>query len=269
MSFAERYGPWAIVAGASEGTGQEFARQLAAQGLNLVLIARRKGPLEALADEIRGAPGVECLTASIDLGSDDAAARIFAAADGREIGLFVSNAGADPHNAMFLDREVESWDGLARMNTLTMMRCCHRFGRAMRDRGRGGLLLVNSGACYIGLSELAVYAAGKAFMLNFAEGLWAELRGHGVDVLTLVLTQTDTPLFRSYLAAKGLPFPDNAASPVDVARTGLERLPHGPIHNWGYADDEPGFAPLSPAQIRARIEAIEGMHQAAVRQARG
>lgn len=258
MDFKDRYGPWALVAGASEGTGRAFAQQIAARGVPLILLARRAAPLRALADEIRARYGVECVTACVDLAADDAYARIVAAVDGREIGLFVSNAGADPYGARFLDRDIGDWLALARRNTLITLECCHHFAQAMKARGRGGLLLVNSGACYGGSSFMATYAASKAFTLCFGEGLWAELHPHGVDVLNLVLGRTDTPAFRQMLADKQQPMPAaGVASADEVARVGLERLAHGPVHNWGIDDGQAGFAPNSAAARRERILAVD------------
>lgn len=257
MSFAERYGPWAVIAGASEGTGREFAKQVAAKGLHLVLIARREGPLAELADEVRAASGVEVVTASVDLARPDACQRIAAAVGDREVGLFINNAGADPNGSRFLDKDVQAWVDLAQRNVMTTLTTAHHFAGPMRARKRGGLLLVNSGACYGGGSFMATYAASKAFDLVFAEGLWTELRSHGVDVLTLVMGQTDTPAYRALLAEKGLPLPANWASAAEVARVGLEQLPNGPIHNWGQANDVAGMAPNSPDQRRARIEMID------------
>lgn len=259
MEFAKRYGPWAVIAGASEGTGRAFARQLAARGLRCILLARREGPLLELAQEIRADSGQECVSASVDLAAPDALERIVAAVGDREVGLFVANAGADPNGALFLDRELEDWLALARRNVLTTVQCCHHFGRAMRARGRGGLLLVNSGACYGGGSFMSVYAGTKAFELGFAEGLWAELRPHGVDVLSLVLGQTDTPALRQLLAEKGLPVPPGLASPDAVAATGLERLAHGPIHNWGLDDSAAGYAPSSATARRERVLMVDRM----------
>jgi uncharacterized protein len=256
MDFSERYGPWAVIAGASEGTGASFARQLAAMGLRLILVARREGPLAALADEIRAAHRVECVTASIDLSADGAADEMSALARGREVGLFVSNAGADANGSMFFDGDLANWDALVLRNVTTVLRACHHFGRSMRDRGRGGLLLVNSGACYSGLPGVGVYGATKAFNLVLGEALWAELRPHGVDVLNLVMTQTDTPAHRQLMQRLGMPIPQNMASADDVARIGLERLPHGPVHNWGLADDEVGFATSSAADRRKRVQAL-------------
>jgi len=259
MDFATRYGPWAVIAGASEGTGRSFARQLAARGLDCILLARREAPLQALAQEIRAETGRDCVTASVDLAAPDALARIAAAVGGREVGLFVSNAGADPNGALFLDNGLDNWIALAQRNVLTMLQCCHHFAGPMRTRGRGGLLLVNSGACYGGGSFMSVYSGSKAFELCFAEGLWAELRPHQVDVLSLVLGQTDTPALRQLLARNGLPVPPGLASPDAVATAGLERLPHGPIHNFGQDDSATGFAPTSPAVRRERVLMVDRM----------
>jgi short-subunit dehydrogenase len=257
MSFAERYGPWAVVAGASEGVGRAFARQLAAKGVPSVLIARREGPLKALAEEIRAETGVECVVAPIDLSEPDAAERVAAAAGPREVGLFIANAGADPNGSKFLDRDVSTWNALVQRNVVTTMQCCHYFGGLMRTRGRGGLLLVNSAAGYGGGSYLATYSASKAFDLCFSEGLWAELKPFGVDVLALVLITTDTPALHTLLEEKGMPAPPGLASPDDVAALGLERLPHGPVCNWAVPDDEAGYAPMSAAVRRARVLGME------------
>lgn len=257
MEFIERYGPWAVIAGASEGIGQAYARQLAAKGLSLILIARRQAPLDTLAQEIRNETGVECITASIDLGLENAHKRIAETVGNREVGLYLSNAGADPNGSHFLDKEFEAWRSLVSRNILTSMQCCHYFGRKMRERGRGGLLLINSYACYTGASHLATYSGSKAFELCFAEGLWSELKPHGVDVLTVVMGMTDTPAFRQLLDAQGLPLPPGTASPEEVAAFGLANLANGPVQNWGLAEDEAGAAPQSAADRRARIGMVE------------
>lgn len=256
MSFKERYGPWAVIAGASEGTGSAFARRLAREGVPSLLLARRPGPLKALADEIRADTGVECAIATIDLSASDATERIVAAVGDRDVGLFIFNAGSDTQGALFLDRDIAVWDELVQRNVMTTMRCCHHFGALMRQRGKGGLLLVNSGACYGGLPSISAYAASKAFVLTFAEGLWAELKSVGVDVLTLVLGRTDTPAFRKLLSDKGLPTPPDLAAPDDVAEAGLARLPHGPVHNFGFADDASGGGMPAAAGRRERVLAM-------------
>ena len=227
------------------------------RGLPASLVARREGPLAEAAEELRAAYGVECATAVIDLAAPDAFDQIVAAVGSREVGLFISNAGADPNGSRFLDREVEVWLSLVRRNVLTVLQCCHLFAGPMRARKRGGLLLVNSAAAYGGGSFLAAYSATKAFDLCFAEGLWAELRPHGVDVLSLVMTTTDTPALRALLSEKALPLPPGLARADDVAAFGLTRLSDGPVQNWAQPEDEAGYAPMSAGQRRARVLALD------------
>lgn len=261
MDFTTRYGPWALIAGASEGTGAAFATQLAERGINLILVARREAPLEALAATLRADHGIECVTASVDLGADDATARMAQAVGDREVGLFICNAGADPNGARFLDADIAAWDALAMRNVMTVMRSVHHFAQPMRARGRGGIILVGSGACYGGLPGITAYAATKAFDLVLGEGLWAELRPHGVDVLGLVMTRTDTPAHRELMERMGQAIPEGMASAEDVAAFGLDRLPHGPIANWGLADAETGYATGSAAARRDRIVALSARMQ--------
>jgi uncharacterized protein len=259
MTFIEQYGPWAVIAGASEGTGRSFARQVAQQGVNCVLVAHG-GPLDETADELRRDFGVEVVTAHIDLSSHDAADRIFAAAGEREVGLFINNAGADWFGERFLEVDVEEWLKLSRVNIDTMLRCAHRFGGAMRPRRRGGILIVNSGACYGGSKYLAIYCAAKGFQLNFAEALWSEMRPYGVDVCTIVLGRTNTPGYHARRAAKGIFVGDEGLAPPDaVAAQGLARLPHGPITNWGQDDDADGHLSYSAAKRRDKVVAMETM----------
>lgn len=258
MSLLERYGPWAVIAGASEGTGRAYALQLAESGFSLVLIARRQQPLDELAAEIRDQFNVEVVTASIDLGLPDAYQRVIAAAGNREIGLYISNAGADPNGSRFLDKDAEAWRSLVTRNVLTTMLCCHHFATLMRERRRGGLLLVNSFACYGGGQFMACYTGSKAFDLNFGESLWSELKPYGVDVLSLVMGMTNTPAFNALLAEKGLPTPEGVASPEEVAAFGLANLANGPVQNWAVPEDYPlGGGIGSAAERRERIIMID------------
>lgn len=256
MDFAEKYGPWAIVAGGSEGPGLEYSRQIAAKGVNVLIVAHEQEPLDEAAAQIRSESQVKVDTALIDLNAPDADRQIIAAAGDREVGLYISNAGGDASGQKFHDADVQWWVDLATRNNLTMLKCFHHFGGLMKQRGRGGLLISGSGACYGGGPHLATYCAVKAFSLNFAEGLWAELKPHGVDVLCMVMDRTDTKLFRGLLARTGSPVPPDVAKPADVAATGLANLPNGPIKNWGLEDDEAGYAGTSAAQRRARVQAI-------------
>ena len=247
MNFQNQYGPWALIAGASQGIGRSMAHRVAAQGLNCVLVARRQESLDEVAAEISSTHGVTCVTAAIDLSSDTAGDQMIAAVGSREVGLFISNAGADSNGAQFLDLDV-----------MTTVRTCHHFGQKMRERRKGGILLVGSGACYGASSFTAVYSGVKAFEMCFAEGLWMGLRKHDVHVLFCALGPTDTPAFRALLERKGVVMPAAfLASPDKVAEMALSRLAHGPVWNWGLEDDEAGQLPMSASGRRARVLAVE------------
>jgi uncharacterized protein len=136
LSLATKYGPWALITGASEGTGAEFALRLADEGIASVLVARREAPLADLAAQLR-AKGVEAVTATADLSAPDAAAQIMAAVGGREIGLFIANAGADTNSSLFLDNDLAKWEQLINLNILTTMRLTHLGGRECGRVGAG------------------------------------------------------------------------------------------------------------------------------------
>jgi uncharacterized protein len=257
MDLISNYGPWAVITGASEGTGAAFALQLADAGINTVLVARREGPLAELAGQVRSR-GADCVTVAVDLTASDATDRIVAAVGDREVGLLIANAGADTNSSLFLDNDLSNWEKLIHLNITSTIRNCHHFGQGMRDRERGGIIIVGSGSCYGGLHGMGVYCGVKAFDLCFGEGLWAEMRHVGVDVLNLILGRTDTPAHRKIAEDSGHAFnPSGMASSDDVARIGLEQLPYGPTYNWGQSNDVAGYAPNSPDDRRARIVQIE------------
>ncbi len=229
--FTDRYGPWAVVAGASEGTGAAFSRQIAAEGVNVVLVARRPEPLDALASAIRSDAGVEVRTVPLDLSRPDADTVLVDATDGLEVGLYVSNAGADPYGERFLDGDVDDWSAMVQRNCVVPLRLCHQYARGMVERGRGGIMLVTSGAAWAGGDRLATYSATKAFDLVFGESLWAELDPRGVHVLSFVLGATDTPAFRALVDQHGSTVPDALDDADAVARDGLAHLADGPTRH--------------------------------------
>ncbi|WP_099039674.1 SDR family NAD(P)-dependent oxidoreductase [Mycobacterium neglectum] len=236
MTELAKYGPWAVVAGGSEGVGAEFARQLATAGINLVLIARKPVPLGETADSCRSL-GVEVRTLTVDLVSADAVAQIADATSDIEVGLLIYNAGANTCSEPFLDGELGDFARVIDLNIGTMLALVQLFGRPMRERRRGGILMVGSMAGYLGSMRHTVYGGVKAFGRVFAESLWLELREYDVDVLELVLGVTRTPAMERV----GLNFDVpgmRVAEPADVAREGLERLPHGPVHIAGGNGDD-------------------------------
>ncbi|MGV0717058.1 SDR family NAD(P)-dependent oxidoreductase [Mycolicibacterium sp. XJ662] len=227
MTDLARYGPWAVIAGGSEGVGAEFAQLLARSGINLVLLARKPGPLDATAAACRE-HGVEVRTLSVDLVSDGAVARIVEATEGLEVGLLIYNAGANTCSENFLDGELADFQRVIALNVSAMLAVVQHFARPMRDRRRGGILLVGSMVGYLGSMRHSVYGGVKAFGRIFAESLWLELRDYDVHVLELVLGVTRTPAMERV----GLNFDVpgmRVAEPQDVAREGLEQLPNGPV----------------------------------------
>jgi short-subunit dehydrogenase len=238
-SLKSRYGPWAVIAGASEGLGAEFARHLAAAGINCVLVARRAQVLDRLAAELRQEFGIEAIAAPIDLAEPTATERMLAAVDDRPIGLFIFNAGGDGHATKYLDKGAQNWMPLVRRNVLTLMESVHAFGARMVSTKRGGILLVGSDAAFGGVSRLGVYSATKAFGLNLGESLWAELAPKGVDVLNLIIGATDTPTLREVLRQRHIPVESLVlARASEVVPAALARLGAGPTLIYGFADDD-------------------------------
>lgn len=231
MTDVERYGPWALIAGGSEGVGAEIALQLARDGFDLVLVARRSGPLEATAAAAREI-GVEVRTISIDLTEVTAVATITAAVADVEIGLLVYNAGANSHGHPFTTGSLAGFQGVIDLNITAMLGLTHHLAAPMKQRGRGGIVLVGSLAGYVGTSTESIYGATKAFSRIFAEGLWAELREDGVDVLELVLGLTRTPAMERAGLDFSLPGL-HVSDPAEVAREGLAALGDGPVHVIG------------------------------------
>ncbi|MGS2811282.1 SDR family NAD(P)-dependent oxidoreductase [Nocardia sp. MW-W600-9] len=222
-----KYGPWAVIAGGSEGVGAEFAEQLARAGMNLVLLARKEEPLLATAEVCR-AHGVEVRTLSVDLLAPDALDRIAVLTDDLTVGLLVYNAGANTYGHEFVTGDFDRFRVVVDLNITAQLRLVQHFGAPMRARRRGGILLVGSLSGYLGSARISVYAAAKAFLRTFAEGLWLEMRDYDVDVVHLVLGVTRTPA----MARAGLRMDRpglRVSEPHDVAAQGLASLADGPV----------------------------------------
>lgn len=228
--FAGRYGPWAVIAGGSEGIGACVAHELGARGINLVLIARTAALLGEVAADVRERHGVEVRTVELDLTVDDVADHVVRATDGLEVGLVVYNAGASDRTADFLDNELEYSLHQIKLDCTGPVVLARHFGPAMRERGSGGIVLVASLACVAGSATLAMYSGVKAFQHNFAEGLWAELAPAGVDVCVMPLGMTYTPA----LQRMGIEYDPRAhMTSEDVAREIVENVGNGPVHVVG------------------------------------
>lgn len=227
MIDIERHGPWAVIAGGSEGVGAGFATQLAEAGLNLVLLARKPGPLEETAEAAR-ALGVEVRTLAVDLTEPDFLKKIREVTDDLEVGLLVYNAGANTYGHEFVTGDLERFQQVIDLNITAQLALVRHFGESMKERRRGGLLLVGSLAGFMGSAQISVYAAVKAFCRVFAEGLWLEMREHDVDVVEFVLGVTRTPAMERAGLSFDIPGM-HVSEPDDVARQALAALGDGPV----------------------------------------
>jgi uncharacterized protein len=222
--FIKRYGSWAVVAGASEGLGEALARGCADRGLNVVLIARRLELAERLADDIAATSGVHTRALRADLAVRADLERILAELADVDVGLLIYNAAfsvVGPFWNFDVDTHLKEID----VNVRGPLVLVHGFGERFRARRRGGIVLLSSMGALQGMVRVANYSATKAYNLVLAEGLWAELREDGIDVLVSCAGATRTP---NYVASE----PDDANVPVQepgqVARETLDALGRKP-----------------------------------------
>jgi short-subunit dehydrogenase len=194
--FVEQYGPWALVAGASVGLGEAFARDLAKRGLNIVLVSRRHTVLETLGHELQKNYGVQIRVVAQDLGAPDAAEQIETLTQDITVGLLVYNA-ALPVIGRFLEQPIEMHLQSIDVNCRAPLSLCHLYGNQMVSRGRGGIVLMSSLSGMQGCGTVANYAATKAYNRVLAEGLWHEFSGKGVDVIACLAGVTRTPGYLS------------------------------------------------------------------------
>jgi len=237
--FYKRCGPWAVIAGGSEGVGAAFARMIAARGVKLFLVARKPEPLVELSKSITAQSQVEVRAAPLDLTVAGDIEELKKLTDGLEVGLFIYNAGLEGGHGQFVDRPLEAAMQIIRLNVLGPTVLCHHFGARMRSRGRGGIILVGSlGGC-AGGANVTAYSASKAFEQILGEGLWYELKPFGVDVLSYVIGNTRTPA----IARHGTRLEESGyfiMDPADVAEEGLEHLKDGPT--WFPGETNRAFA---------------------------
>jgi short-subunit dehydrogenase len=224
VTFRERYGPWALVAGASVGLGEAFARLLAGRGVNLLLIARRRDALDHLAAGLRAAHGIDVRTLSADLARPDLKTLVEDFAADLEVGMLVYNAAYSVIGP-FLDRPIDDHLRVVDVNCRGPLVLSHLLGGAMARRGRGGIVLMTSTAGSQGGPWISSYAASKAFNLLLAEALWDELAASGVHVVACRAGATRTP---GYEASKPRPSRVPLLDPSYVANKTLAALGRGP-----------------------------------------
>ncbi|HWP67064.1 MAG TPA: SDR family NAD(P)-dependent oxidoreductase [Candidatus Limnocylindria bacterium] len=245
----QRYGSWALVTGASSGIGAEFARALARHGVSVVLAARRRDRLAALAGEIAEVHGVATRVVEVDLGTPGGAEQLADAVADLDIGLLVNNAGYG-YAGRFDRQETDRLRAMVTLNCVTPAVLTSRLIGGMRMRGRGAVIIVGSIAGRQPLPLNGVYAATKAFDLHFGEALWAEMQGTGIDVLVVEPGPTAT----EFQEAAG-ETPHAGEPPGNVVRIALESLGRQPSVISGWANYLRGnaarFLPRSLAALVA------------------
>lgn len=206
-----KYGPWAIVTGATSGIGRSFANELARRGLDLVLVARTEKSLRQTAAELRETYGTRSRTLVLDLSNPDSAAILDRDTEDLDVGLLINNAGVEQRGA-FLRHTPPELRRAITLNVSTPTELGQRFGNRFVSRGGGGIIFVSGIIGHQGVPYLANYAATKAHQLTLAEGLHYELRRHGVDVLGLSPGLTTTAMV------------DRLGNDIRFGRIGMLRL---------------------------------------------
>lgn len=223
--FARRYGPWALVAGASEGLGAAYARALAARGLNLMLVARRRPLLEALAATLAADFGVEARCQVGDLGEPEFLQSLQEACAGLEVGLVVYNAACAPIGE-FATAPLDDLLAVDAVNIRAPVTLVRGLLPGMIGRGRGGVILMTSLAGNQGSPYISTYAASKAFTRVLAEGLWYEAKDKGVDILACCAGAVRTPGYSGAAAGKDAP---GTLDVEEVVEQALRALGRGPV----------------------------------------
>ncbi len=255
MDFAGKYGKVALVAGASEGMGAAFASGLAAKGMDLILIARRKEPLEKFASELRSRFTVDVACICCDLAEASATTYLMEQLHGKEVNLVVYNAALS-HIGAFEEWSVEANTRIAQANMITPMNMFQVFGEAMIRRGKGALIMMASLAGFQGSGFLSVYAATKAFDRVLAESLWYEWKSKGVDVIACCAGATSTPNFIKTNPGKKDFFAPKVQTPEAVVKECLQKLGKVPSFVSGSGNK---FATFIMQKILPRKMAIKIM----------
>lgn len=221
MNLVDRYGPWALVTGASDGIGQAAARHLAAAGVHVVLVARREPALRALAEDLGRSHHVQTRVVAVDLSRPGAVAEVADACAGVDVGLVVLAAGFGAAGP-FLESPPTTALEMIGVNVSAVTALTHVMGARLAARGRGGIVVFGSILGWQGVPGQAVYAATKAYVQALAEGLNRELADHGVDVVSVA----PGPVHSGFAARAGMTM-RSATAPDVVAAGALRKLGHG------------------------------------------
>jgi short-subunit dehydrogenase len=261
MDFSAKYGSWALVTGATSGIGEELTNQIAAKGLNLILVARKEAPLREKAAALSSQYGIETKYIPADLSSPEGLEKIKTGSAGLEVGLLVLVAGKEVNGA-FEKNNLEEELQVVRLNVIATLTLTHHYSGQMVKRGKGGILLVASLSGHMPNPYFANYAGSKAYMLNFGASLFGELKPKGVDVTVLSPGLTSTPMSTDTGVDWGKT-PMSALPPEVVAKTGLDALGHNMLAIPGMKNKVmAAMAKHSPLEMQSKMN--EKMMRAAI-----
>lgn len=246
--FRSKYGPWALVTGASDGIGAAIAADLARRGLHLVLVARGGDRLKALAQTLQDAHPIEVVVVAADLASDAGVETVLHELSGREIGLYVGCAGFGTAGP-FVDNSAAVELEMIDVNCRALTALAQPLAQAMQARRRGGIVLMSSIVAFQGVANSANYAATKAYVQAFAEGLAAELAPSGVDVLA----SAPGPVNSGFAARADMRM-GKAATAQEVAGATLDALGRATTVRPGFQSKLLGYGLAGlPRRLRSRI----------------
>lgn len=194
LNFKEKYGPWALVVGASAGLGEAFAENCAKRGLNVILCARRIEKLDEVAAGLRERYGILTRQIAADISSQDCADQIIAKIRDLKIGFYIFNAAIAMGGPFIQIKEADLVKAITG-NCVTPTKLTRYIAREMAKRRRGGIYLVTSLGGLGGMGNWISYSSCKAYQIIMGEGLWFEMRRYGVDAATYVVGATETPTY--------------------------------------------------------------------------
>lgn len=213
----------ALITGASSGLGAEFARRMASDGFDLILVARRLDRLDALSRELESAHGIMVRNIKADLARPNAAAALAQEVGETQIHTLVNNAGFG-HIGPFVNENLNAMGDEIALNVGTLTQLTRIYLPKMIERGEGAVINVASTAAYQPIPNMAVYGATKAYVLSFTEAIWGETRGTGVNVLAVSPGPTETEFFG---VAEGKSIGKTMATPAEVIDTALAAVARG------------------------------------------
>lgn len=233
LQFTHKYGPWALITGASAGIGKAFANELASRGLNVILVARRKSLLDDLAAELTSKYSIKTRTIEADMSDINAVNEVILKTQDLDVGLMIPNAGIEIHQ-LFDKQDWQQVNNLLQINVTAPTKLAHHYSGLMRKKGRGGILFVSSVMGLMPSSFFAQYSASKAYVQLLAEGMNRELKSAGVDVSVLAPNLTKTDMGDTVTQNMSAAMKSSMMAPEAVVLEGLSALGKHPSRVPGF-----------------------------------